>query len=119
MVLADGQGGHKLANTKRLRDGLDMTKVFRLPPVALLVLPLMWVGVVVYNQVTFYPFTKEIIIYSHEVMILYLSFAPFVFALPKHSLGLVTNATRMYRWGFFLIILVSGLVTLLMIFSGR
>ncbi len=94
-----------------------MTKKFRLLPLAFLLLPFTWLAVIVHNQVTFYPFTREVRIYSYEIELLYLLFAPFVFALPKHPLAVVNFVKKLYIWGCALAFFFYGTGTFLALYS--
>jgi hypothetical protein len=89
----------------------------RLLPIALLLLPFTWMAVIAHNQVTFYPFTREVRIYWHEIELLYLLFAPFVFALPKHPLAVTNFAKRIYIWGCASAVFFYGTGTLLLLYS--
>lgn len=59
-------------------------------------------GLITYSKITFYPFTDSIGLYDHEVIILWLLFAPFVAALPTMSRAL-TIARRVYLYSSLLI----------------
>ncbi len=94
-----------------------MSQQFRTQRIGFLLLPLLWIAVIVYNQFTFYPFTQEVRLHSYEFELLYILFAPFVFSLPKHPHAAMNVTKRLYIWGFTLAVLFYVIGTLLSLYG--